>query len=61
MTVAGEKWMRRHLKHLRRLGEDVYMIDEARPFRVGTGPRGMSMYAVNIPINLDRASQWAHL
>ena len=60
-TVAGEKWIKEHLRHLRRLNEDVYVIDEARPFRFGAGPRIMSMYAVIIPITLPNTSKWAHL
>ena len=60
-TVAGEKWMRAHLKHLRKQQEDVFVIDESRPFRFGAGPRIMSRYAVIMPISIPQAKKWAHL
>ena len=60
-TVAGEKWMRAHLKHLKRQQEDVYIINESRPFRFGAGPRIMSQYAVIMPVNIPRATKWAHI
>ena len=36
-TVAGKQWIRRHLRYLRARGEDVFVIDEARPYRFGGG------------------------
>ena len=60
-TVAGEKWVRHHLDHLHRLGEDTYVVEESRPFRFGAGPRVMSSYAVILPINIKGANKWAHI
>ena len=61
-TVAGEKWMRHHLKHSLEAARGRCLRDgRGRPFRFGAGPRVMSMYAVIIPINLPCATQWAHL
>ena len=59
--MAGEKWIIQHLRHLRRFGEDVYVVDKARPFRFGAVPRVMSMHAVIIPVTLPGMSKWAHL
>ena len=60
-SVAGYRWMEKHMRHLQRLGEDVYVVDEARPFRFGGGPRIMSTHAVIIPLNVTGATRWAHL
>ncbi|OLP76029.1 T-complex protein 1 subunit eta, partial [Symbiodinium microadriaticum] len=60
-TVAGENWMQRHVRHLHRLREDTYVVEEARPFRFGAGPRVMSMYSVIVPVNIPGAQRWAHL
>ncbi|CAE7351286.1 MAL3P3.6 [Symbiodinium sp. CCMP2592] len=58
-TVAGKKWAQRHLRYLRARGEDVFVIDEARPFRFGGGPRVMSEYAVIMPLIVYGASKLA--
>ena len=60
-TVAGEKWMQRHMKHLHRLQEDTFVVEEARPFQFGAGPRVMSTYSVIIPVTIPCARRWAHL
>ena len=58
-TVAGKQWIRRHLRYLRNRGEDVFVIDEARPYRFGGGPRVMSEYAVIMPVVVRGASRIA--
>ncbi|CAE7707379.1 RE1 [Symbiodinium sp. CCMP2592] len=58
-TVAGKKWAQRHLRYLRARGEDVFVINEARPFRFGGGPRVMSEYAVIMPLIVLGASRLA--
>ena len=37
-TVAGSRWMDRHLRILRRFGEEIFVVDEARPFQVRRWP-----------------------
>ncbi|CAE7294476.1 RE1 [Symbiodinium natans] len=60
-TVAGERWMRKHMHHLHAMHEDVYIVDEARPFRFGGGPRVMSSYAAIIPLHLQGAEKAVQL
>eukprot|EP00439_Symbiodinium_sp_Y106_P065967 s2396_g10.t1 len=60
-SVAGEKWVQHHLRHLHAFREDTFIVEEARPFRFGAGPRVMSTYAVIIPVNIPGAKNWAHL
>ena len=60
-SVAWEKWVQHHLRHLHAFREDTFIVEEARPFRFGAGPRVMSTYAVIIPVNIPGAKNWAHL
>ena len=53
--------MRRHMRMLQRHGEDLYIIDEARPFRFGGGPRVMSTHAVIMPMQIQGAGKVARL
>ncbi|CAE6970895.1 RE1 [Symbiodinium sp. CCMP2592] len=53
--------MQRHLKLLQKHGEDVHIVDEARPFRFGGGPRIMPSYAVIMPLHLAGASKTARV
>ena len=52
-TVVGEKWMQDHIKYLHNQGEDVFIVDEKRPFRFGGGPRVYSTYAVIFPLQVS--------
>ena len=58
-TAAGKKWIQRHLRYLGARGEDVFVVDEARPFRFGGGPRVMSEFAVILPLVVRGASRIA--
>ena len=55
-SVAGEAWASAHMEHLHAAGLDVYVVNEARPFRFGAGPRIMSKYSIVFPLNLPGAS-----
>ncbi|CAE7350390.1 NLRC3, partial [Symbiodinium necroappetens] len=52
-TVAGIRWIEKHVALLRQRGESVFTVDEARPFRFGGGPRISSTHAVIMPIQLQ--------
>ena len=56
-TEAGRRWIERHIRLLQQQGEDVFIVNEARPFRFGGGPRVMSDYAALIPLQLDGAKR----
>ena len=58
-TVAGKKWIQRHLRYLGARGEDVFVVHEARPFRFGGGPGVMSEFAVILPLVVRGASRIA--
>ncbi|CAE7567214.1 GIP, partial [Symbiodinium necroappetens] len=60
-TVAGKRWIERHIRLLRGRGEDIFIVNEARPFRFGGGPRILSEYAALIPVQLDGAKRSATL
>ena len=51
-SVVGEKWAKAHMEHLHRAGADVYVVDEARPFRFGAGPRIASQYSIVFPVHV---------
>ena len=51
-SVVGEKWAKAHMAHLHKAGVDVYIVDEARPFRFGAGPRIASQYSVVFPVHV---------
>ena len=51
-SVVGEKWAKAHMAHLHKAGVDVYVVDEARPFRFGAGPRIASQYSVVFPVHV---------
>ena len=51
----------RHIRLLRGRGEDIFIVNEARPFRFGGGPRILSEYAALIPVQLDGAKRSATL
>ncbi|CAE7864835.1 Dnah1 [Symbiodinium microadriaticum] len=54
-SVMGQKWAQTHMKHLHQAGLDAYIVDEARPFRFGAGPRISSEYSVVFPMILKGA------
>ena len=58
-TVAGLRWIERHVALLRQRGESVFTVDEARPFRFGGGPRISSTHAVIMPIQLEGSKRAA--
>ena len=51
-SVVGEKWAKARMAHLRQAGVDVYVVDEARPFRFGAGPRIASLYSIVFPVHV---------
>ena len=51
-SVVGEKWARAHMAHLHQAGVDVYVVDEARPFRFGAGPRIASKHSIVFPVHV---------
>ena len=51
-SVVGEKWAKAHMTHLHQAGVDVYVVDEARPFRFGAGPRIASRYSIVFPLHI---------
>ena len=54
-SVVGEKWAKAHMAHLHQAGVDVYVVDEARPFRFGAGPRISSQYSIVFPVQVGGA------
>ena len=51
-TVAGIRWIKRHMALLQQRGESIFTVDEARPFRFGGGPRISSTCGSSCPFNL---------
>ena len=54
-SVAGEKWMNQHVKHVHGQGLDTFVVLEKRPFRFGAGPRIYSAYSVVMPLCIEGA------
>ncbi|CAE7336253.1 RE2 [Symbiodinium sp. CCMP2592] len=54
-SVAGLVWAQDHIKHLHQSGIDAYIVNEARPFRFGAGPRISSEFSMVIPLRVQGA------
>ena len=56
-SVAGEKWMSQHVKHVHDQGLDAFVVPEKRPFRFGAGPRIYSTYSIVMPLCVEGAER----